>query len=333
MNYRIFFVLALFVFFVPQHILAATEGEMHVVITGATEDFTLNKEGDCQIVVRSIAAVRKIMRQIGQEMNLDVVIHEVSGMDFRANEIKQTLSKVAGLSHPGRGKKFMLIYYSLSHGTNVLQTPSKFPFILCNPTDKTYKNDPNTLLSTEGIFEELLQKSQFDHVHVWAELCNELLPSSAKVPQKTVRLSPFGQTMAYNNLKSLLYSVKGSLITSSEYGDVSVASKGMLGAFSGALFKTIQGVMDGTITANFEGSGAFLDVLNQKTLKRSTLMGAPHQPMYRLEKSPVLSRHQQPQTGNGLTDVIKGVHPNVDFAPTPNASPNFDSQSGVRFDY
>ncbi len=240
----------------------AQNGEWHIVLVGATEDLAQGGIGNG--VQLALSQDRENFSQLAQTLGLTPVFHEIRGYDLNGAAVRQKASELAKLSKTTSGK-FMLTWVSHTHGLNAKNTNSPIPWMLCEPADNII-NSWSDVVNVSEVYESLRQ-SNFDHVQVFAELCNNLAVTDAPQvpPIMDVRAMKGGQVA---NLEELFYSAKTVLMTSSVYGQYSYMDDVTGGWFSNAMFESLQSVYDGDTQPYFEGQGGFFEAVITKTEER-----------------------------------------------------------------
>lgn len=292
-------------------------GEWHVLLLGATEDRSLNKVNNRQIVVKLMKHAEQHFQEYARAMNLKLHIHRVTGMDFIKSKIEAKFEKLMKLPHPGKGK-FLFTVFSSSHGGNFAQSNTSFPYMLCNPVDKSCTG-PDMLLGVEEMYDLFLKQSRFDHVHFWMELCNEV--DNTTVPKSTVSLA----TLVGANLEQLLYGVKGSLLVSSKRGQLSWSHPKTLGLFSSTLFECLDGVGAGSLQPNIEHQ--FWQQLRGNTMDKADRVGLQQEPLARIDKFAAQARRGG-TSGTGRS-IIKVILDEYDASPIQRAPSTRSHQPAV----
>ena len=148
-------------------------------------------------------------------------------------------------------RKFIFTAISMTHGIKS-KTSQCLPDLVGHPTKPILYDNleyDRYAVQIEPVYEQLCEGSAFDHIHFWADLCNQF-----KVSER-LSINPYGLghkgTSGGAALRSLLTSVENQLIVSARQGQLSCAGpEGPI--FTNALFKSIDGVINSGSNANFD---------------------------------------------------------------------------------
>lgn len=186
-----------------------------VVIVAATEEPNI-ATASTSFVERS----QQHFMSLASLLNLEADITIISGRDLNPSRMQEL---EAALTSSSSTQYKLFTWFSFTHGFNLENTHSKFPYLIAHPT-KTILSDGEMRygLPLEGFYDNLLASGNFEHVHLWAELCNQVCKGCGKHRSENLAsLSGMGGKKA---VEDVLYSRSGSLIVSSAYGQSSCAS-------------------------------------------------------------------------------------------------------------
>lgn len=237
----------------------ASKGEWHVLLMASTHD---QKVGAA--VSKSLQDAKDNLAVLSGLLNLELTVHEVSGSDFTAPNVVAAVQKLLDTPRPQAGK-FMGTVMTFNHGVNFENTWTRLPFMLCNPNENVMRSK-SQLVSIEEIYTALKDKGQFDHLHVWAELCDNIPNGFVNAPARGgMKLHTMKGGSPEGNLEDLLYGVKSELMVSSSYGQASFTHDMIGGAFSNSVFKAFEDVMNGQLKPEFEGVGGVFESVEANT--------------------------------------------------------------------
>ncbi|MGB0523325.1 MAG: hypothetical protein ACPGJS_10225 [Flammeovirgaceae bacterium] len=259
MKKALIFIFVLMVSASISHAQKAKKGEWHVLLMASTHD---QKVGTA--VSKSLEDAKDNLTVLADILQLELTINEISGNDFTAPNVVAGVQKLLDTPRPKKGK-FMGTVMTFNHGVNFENTWTRLPFMLCNPKENVMRSK-SQLVSVEEIYNALKDKSKFDHVHVWAELCDNIPNGFVNAPSKgALQLHTLKGGTPEGNLEDLLYGVKSELMVSSSYGQASFTHDMIGGAFSNSVFKAFEDVMNGQTEAKFEGVGGVFESVQANT--------------------------------------------------------------------
>jgi len=236
-----------------------SKGEWHVLLMASTND---QKVGAA--VSKSLQDAKDNLAVLAGVLKLDLKINEISGDDFTAPNVVAGVQKLLDTPRPKKGK-FMGTVMTFNHGVNFENTWTRLPFMLCNPRENVMRSKTQ-LVSVEEIYTALKDKGKFDHVHVWAELCDNIPNGFTNAPARGgLQLHTLKGGTPEGNLEELLYGVKSELMVSSSYGQASFTHDMIGGAFSNSVFKAFEDVMNGQLAPKFEGVGGVFENVKANT--------------------------------------------------------------------
>jgi len=251
----------LLLFFLSLPVLAFAqqkEGDWYVLIAASTLDKNVG-----QAVEVSVKQAEDNAQILAKILNLELHVTKIVGNDFTPSKM---LSVVQNFKTTPKSKlgKTMFTMMSFNHGVNFKNTWTRIPFMLLNPTDAHVQSD-DQLIALEQVYDAVRSNQNFDHVHFWNELCDNIPNGFDDAPQaKTMKTAKALPMSAKNHLADLLYSVKSELMCSSSYGQFSITSP-QGGAFSNSVFEAIELVANGKIAPKFEGKGGVFEQVTKST--------------------------------------------------------------------
>lgn len=207
----------------------------------------------------------KETKEMGKLLNLKVNITVLEGDDVNPIKVKDTLKEMIAKKRPAGAQKYMFSMLSFTHGLNYKETHTPIPFMICHPTKRTISSSETKLiLSLDQLYKDLREQSEYDHIHVWSELCDNV-PNGCEVAPQYSMLDVDTKGRKGENLQKLLYSVKSEIMVSSSYGQASCAeAEG--GFFSRSLFQTISDVAVSNVDAKFDGVGGVFEHVTHNTV-------------------------------------------------------------------
>jgi hypothetical protein len=247
----------------------AQEGRWHVLLLASTHDPVAGKANRV-----SLERAKQQLGQMASLMGLQLRLDEVSGDSLRPEAIGRAVRRLLEVRKASGEKRLLATVMTFTHGANFADTWTRLPFLLCHPTDNRL-SDGAELLSVESIYRALREQGQFDHVHVWAELCNNIpYGQEGKAPdiQMFVHQIPRADIALAEGrrLLALLSSCEASIMVSSRYGQISYVLPGEGGIFSASLFRGLSAVAQGKVPPRFDGPGglfAFVSLDTQQTVR------------------------------------------------------------------
>ena len=238
------------------------QGEWHVLLLAATSSSTAG-----QANYYSMKQAEQNFEVIASTLGIKLFMHRVSGEAFTQESVKKGVRELLKVEKPERGK-LMATVMSFTHGMNFPDTWTQLPFIICHPEENRLAGK-NSLIAIEDIYQTLRTFGAFDHLHVWAELCNN-------IPYGLEREAPKSQPLAHSllqrsmnrargRLRKLLMSNPATVMVSSKYGQVSYTFKDGGGVFTNSLFLGIEKVANGEIEGQWEGSKGLFAFIQAET--------------------------------------------------------------------
>ncbi|MGB0523324.1 MAG: hypothetical protein ACPGJS_10220 [Flammeovirgaceae bacterium] len=213
----------------------------------------------------------KETKTMAKLLNLKLNITVLEGNDVNPHKVRSTIKEMIAKKRPAGAQKYMFSMLSFTHGLNYKETHTPIPFMLCHPTKRTVANhETNLILSLDQLYKDLRENSAYDHIHVWAELCDKV-PNGCEVAPQVSLLDVTTKGRKGENLKKLLFSVKSEIMVSSSYGQASCAEASG-GFFSRSLFNAINEVATSSISAKFEGAGGVFEHVTNNTVLYSQMI-------------------------------------------------------------
>ncbi len=245
------------------------KGEWHVLLIAATADPLAG-----QANMASMLQASQNLELIASTLGIKLYTYRVTGEAFTLEGVKKGIRDLLTKERPEEGK-MMATVMSFTHGMNYPDTWTRLPFMVCHPTENRLQ-DKNNLLAIEDIYQTLRTFGDYDHLHVWAELCNNVpygLEGSAPSSRLFNHLMPNKQsTFAKHRLEQLLMGEKSVVMVSSKYGQVSYTFKNGGGVFTNSLFMGLEKVANGDLASQYEGENGLFSFVKTQTQQQVTLL-------------------------------------------------------------
>lgn len=238
-------------------------GEWHVLLIAATADQLAGNANE-----QSLQRAEKELSTMAQVMDLDLHIYRITGEVLTEEAVKQGVRQLIGIPKPAQGK-LMATVITFTHGVNFKDTWTRLPFMVCNPSTYRLAKEKQSLIALEDIYHSLRAFGSFDHVHVWAELCNNIPYGFEREAPKSKPFLNLKNNLQIGKkgerLRQLLLGVPSSLMVSASYGQISYAFKNTGGLFTDGLFMGLQKVAEGTVKPQFDGNEGLFEFVKLHT--------------------------------------------------------------------
>lgn len=245
------------------------KGEWHVLLIAATANPNAGNANQA-----SLEQATQNFELIASTLGIKLFIHKITGDSLSKESVKEGIRELLAVQKTGSGR-LMATVMSFTHGMNFPDTWTRLPFMVCHPRESGLEAKQH-LIAIEDIYQTLRTFGRFDHIHVWAELCNNIpygLEEKAPLSQPLSYSSPAqGLMYAKSRLERLLMQEEAMVMVSSQYGQVSYTFKEGGGLFTNSLFLGMEKVANGEVESMLTGRKGFFSFVKAETQRHVNML-------------------------------------------------------------